>query len=115
MKEILIFDGKSYRTVTAHNLKVYDDAYGSMSVYIMPNNKESDAFFPSDAIENNLIMLSKLIKLLYDKFLSDSEYVCDSCFINEETKTIELSDPRRCASSGKYTYNNTKWTRAPLI
>lgn len=114
MKEILIYNGKYYRTLTAHNLTVYDDSYRSSFVYIMSNNKESNVFFASDANDDNLNMLSTLIKLLYDKFLNDSEYVCDSCFIDEETKTIELSDPRRSASSGKYTYNNTKWIRSPL-
>lgn len=114
MKEILIYDGKLYRTVTAHNLTVYDDSYGSASAYIMPNNKETDVFFASDVNDDNLIMLSKLIKLIYDNFLTDSAYGCDSCYIDEKTGTILFSDPRRSASGGKYTYKNNKWIRTPL-
>ncbi len=115
MKEILIFDGKLYRTVTAHNLKVYDGGYKSQTAYIMPNNKECDVFFASDNNKDNLNMLSKLIKLIHDLYLSDSRLGYDACFIDEKVGDITFSHPRELNTSiggiYEYDYKNEIWEK----
>jgi len=112
MKEILIKNGGEYRTVPASALKLdSDNTFHVGGIAIESNARSNTSFCNVDSKIVNYEMLSKLIKLIYEKFICNTIISYNYCLIDENDMTVLFKYPTHASlrDAVKYGLVDNNW------